>query len=1340
MPSRALTFLHEVRDAIHNAERVVVVLGPHALGSDYVRAEWQHALAEAKVVVPILRLGTYLDLPAELGSLHCPNCTAARPEMESFAEIERILTDPVPPLGLIRGELPDLPAHFQPRPSDITAIAHEVFRDLESPDTMTGPERIVLIHGMGGVGKSVLAAVFGRSTSTRRTFPDGVVWLAANPETRPLDLLRRFGQLITGSAQSYANEETATTELRQLLAGRRTLLVIDNVWHVEQLEHLLGSLDVSARILATARDAGLATGLGARAVEIGELSEEAALQQLADWVHQTVDRLPPAASELARQCGYLPLALALNGAMLADKVDWQDLIAALRSAELDYAEKRLGQYPHPTVLRSIKVSIDALQTGNPEALARYRALVAFDLQFGVPEAAVAMLWDHLHADSDRATRKILSVLMSKALLRMMGESPNRTIFLHDLLIDYLLATVDGERDMNGELLEAYRRKCPSGWPTGPNDGYFFEHLAHHLSAAGRTDELCDLLTRSPQWMEAKCANCHGDSATVTDLDLAMATLPNDRTLERIKLHAVRRLVDRRAELYSDMDLQTLVHLGREPEAMSHARLRATAAERIAGLMAIFRAPSRRAERRLALLDEALQMVADADLRAHYAAWRGLASLVEALTREDRLSEAQAVTERTGQKGDHAHDPSNLIVFELETCRERLDLRCTAVTDQTEYGNAGPDIWPGTEQALTQEFEGAMTLANGEHGALMNLACRMVRYGKTDCAIRAARAIRDTRPTYDTDSVLRSAAAEAARKRLPAAARAVVDAIGDPGVRRSALGECAALLSLSFPAQARQFFEEALADDSWRLEYIIDSIGRAKACWTPEFIERVFAVLAARPRVKAHAGSIGEKNIDVNLLLIGLVRLHWTPLIRALVRLVKTHRLQAGNLVEHAERALNIGFTDAALTIADEVSDKTARSRLMAMTALAMVETDIQQAIDVARRADGQAQLHALEAMALGMARAGDPRATKVFDENVNAKLAAANITAPDAARHGVASALVRLNYPDAGLKALEMISDEGERTRAIGQLAPSLIKAGRMTQLVEAARALERPLRRGQALLRLAEMIDDENFLSEATAAANTEAHPRGRECADWISALCEAGSRCAASNPQRARTLFAEASTAARKVATEVSVPGQVGEGDNALAFVSASLAQVGWFSEAMEVVRAIGPDNPRRPDAMGDIAELLARSGDPKQARELASEADGIAAKATWDAISMAMSGVPPVGYDTQQRERVERAIAARMASDVPERAVPEATIHTGSADISFDPNTALNVTGLENFLTALALSAPALERQIPPLGLAALREATRIAGWFDPSWASMSTDIARLPNRAVPQTVRD
>src|SRR5688572_19359501 len=69
MPSRALTFLQEIRDAVRSRDRLLVVLGPAAVSSEYVRAEWQAALVDSKVVTPVLRLGDYDLVPPELKNL-----------------------------------------------------------------------------------------------------------------------------------------------------------------------------------------------------------------------------------------------------------------------------------------------------------------------------------------------------------------------------------------------------------------------------------------------------------------------------------------------------------------------------------------------------------------------------------------------------------------------------------------------------------------------------------------------------------------------------------------------------------------------------------------------------------------------------------------------------------------------------------------------------------------------------------------------------------------------------------------------------------------------------------------------------------------------------------------------------------------------------------------------------------------------------------------------------------------------------------------------------------------------------------------------------------------------
>src|SRR5262245_19891644 len=56
MESRGRTFLQEIRDGIASCERLILVVGPKAVESDHVQAEWRFALQSCRVVLPILRV------------------------------------------------------------------------------------------------------------------------------------------------------------------------------------------------------------------------------------------------------------------------------------------------------------------------------------------------------------------------------------------------------------------------------------------------------------------------------------------------------------------------------------------------------------------------------------------------------------------------------------------------------------------------------------------------------------------------------------------------------------------------------------------------------------------------------------------------------------------------------------------------------------------------------------------------------------------------------------------------------------------------------------------------------------------------------------------------------------------------------------------------------------------------------------------------------------------------------------------------------------------------------------------------------------------------------------
>jgi tetratricopeptide (TPR) repeat protein len=190
------------------------------------------------------------------------------------------------------------------------------------------------------------------------------------------------------------------------------------------------------------------------------------------------------------------------------------------------------------------------------------------------------------------------------------------------------------------------------------DGYAYHHLAYHLLEGDREDDLHALLLTDPKWMEAKFVHCDGDMSYATDLDLAINRFSDPLTVSQllvlIQLHTARQVVQQRVNRYDDIDLRTLVWLGREAEAFNHVRLRVNAHKRFWGLFILHNLFSQRGQPRPSLLHE-LQKTACLieEPRAQVSA---LGAVAHVLTQVKRMAEAEALFAEARQ---FAHQIENI---------------------------------------------------------------------------------------------------------------------------------------------------------------------------------------------------------------------------------------------------------------------------------------------------------------------------------------------------------------------------------------------------------------------------------------------------------------------------------------------------------------------------------------------------------------------------------------------------------------------------------------------------------------------------------------------------------
>jgi WD40 repeat protein len=347
------------------------------------------------------------------------------------------------------------------------------------------------LHGMGGIGKTVLAIDLVNDDEARRAFPDGMFWLTLGQTIEPLRLQGELAGYIAGEAKAFATVNEARDQLRRLFEGKSCLLVLDDLWRFQDAE-AFDVLGPRSRLLVTTRDADLLVALGARELPLDVLGEELAIELLASWSGHARATLPPAADRVAEACGYLPLALALAGARVQGGARWEEALSALQRGRLEFLD-----HPYGSVFSSLRLSADSLTEFDRD---RYFELAVFPGDADIPVETVCTLWRHTGRMEPHASRDLLRRLHRRALLTLHENGTG--ISFHDLQHDFLRLNVASLAEAHNSMILAYRAIVPAGWANGPYDGYFFQHLPHHLQGADRLDELKALLC-DYDWLAAK---------------------------------------------------------------------------------------------------------------------------------------------------------------------------------------------------------------------------------------------------------------------------------------------------------------------------------------------------------------------------------------------------------------------------------------------------------------------------------------------------------------------------------------------------------------------------------------------------------------------------------------------------------------------------------------------------------------------------------------------------------------------------------------------------------------------------------------------------------------------
>ena len=306
------TWTLDIEEAIDRSQVVLALLTPGSYTSEICRAEQLRSLRHGKCVIPLLAVpGT--DIPLHLEPKHYLDFTH---DGSYAAAFRSLLAD----IDALNGAV--LPPRYRTTPAHYISVPPTVANYIDRPEAVRalrdtlfaadGHRAIALtaLEGMGGIGKTVLAQALFKDEVVRDAFPDGLVWITVGREPTH-DLDARLRQI--ASALGAAADETVTPETlyRTTIADKAALIVMDDIWSKADLDPFLAESPRS-RFLFTTRDSAIARFTGAREHRVDLLDGPQARELLALWA----GALAPAADDILRECGGLPLALSTVGALL----------------------------------------------------------------------------------------------------------------------------------------------------------------------------------------------------------------------------------------------------------------------------------------------------------------------------------------------------------------------------------------------------------------------------------------------------------------------------------------------------------------------------------------------------------------------------------------------------------------------------------------------------------------------------------------------------------------------------------------------------------------------------------------------------------------------------------------------------------------------------------------------------------------------------------------------------------------------------------------------------------------------------------------------------------------
>ncbi|XP_059063201.1 disease resistance RPP13-like protein 4 [Cryptomeria japonica] len=308
---------------------------------------------------------------------------------------------------------------------------------------------LITVVGMGGLGKTLLLTqVFQRARENFEIW----AWLTISQNYSVKQVQERLGRELKLPDMTSLSVEEARNCIFHHLKGRRSLIVLDDVWNGRHLLHFLGVPEEDCcKIVISTRNRKVVEGMREdyKMCAMPHLSDQNSWKLFCLYAFPQHDGFPPeelrdVAEKIARKCANLPLAIKTVAASMATKLlpsEWNDVL--LRLSQMD----DIGEEVMPV----LQISYDELPS---DVKLCFLYCSAFPEDCRIDCQYLIKLWiaegfvpSDLKREALDIGRDYLNLLVSSCLIEAFHVDQRRRIKyckMHDLLRDFALRKSEEE--------------------------------------------------------------------------------------------------------------------------------------------------------------------------------------------------------------------------------------------------------------------------------------------------------------------------------------------------------------------------------------------------------------------------------------------------------------------------------------------------------------------------------------------------------------------------------------------------------------------------------------------------------------------------------------------------------------------------------------------------------------------------------------------------------------------------------------------------------------------------------------------------------------------------------